>query len=126
MKYKTLNTFTKKILLLSIVLVLAHSKTLSQSVTDSITIHVETARKIALDLARLDYLDSTMIRKDSIIHHYIKLDSIRIDRIELYQTEVTSLAKSKNKALKRLKQNRKFILAIGVVAIIETIILILK
>lgn len=103
-----------------------HSSILSQSVTDSITIHVETARKIALDLARLDYLDSTMIRKDMVIHNYIVLDSIRVDRIEDYKIEAVKLTTDRNKAVDKLKRRNKGFLTVALVALIEAIVLIVK
>jgi len=75
--------------------------------SDSAKIHVETLRLINLDLARLDYLDSTMIRKDSMIVNYARLDSLRIDRIEDYSIEVQELTDDNKKLSKRSKRNFK-------------------
>lgn len=107
-------------------LISTNSYILSQTDTDSVKIHVETLRSINLDLARLDYFDSTIIRKDSIISNLYDLDSVRVDRINDYSIEVKELTTQKNKAVKRLKRTRKISFTLGAAILIETFILILK
>ena len=109
MKYKGLKTNMKKILLLSTSLLLLQSVTFSQTVTDSIKIHVETARKIALDLARLDYLDSAIVRKDAVIVNFVELDSLRVNKINIQTKELFQ----KDLKIVGLKKNRKFLFIFG-------------
>ena len=79
-----------------------------------------------MDLVRLDYLDSVEIRKDSMISNYIKLDSLRVDRINQYDLQVDELTKDRNKAKKRLKGARKLSFGLALGVLIEAFILVLK
>ena len=91
-------------------LISTNSYILSQ--TDTVKIHVETLRKINLDLARLDYLDSAILRKQYTIENLYQLDSLRLDRIQDYQIEVQELTTHNTKLLKRSK-NRFRLGALG-------------
>ena len=93
---------------------------------DSLCFTLEESKIILKDLARLKYLDSTVVRLDTIIYNYVQLDSLRVDRIEDYTIEVKELTKDKNKALKKLRRNRKLFFVAGFVAILELFILIVR
>jgi len=87
------------------------SLTYSQNATDSIKIHVETARKIALDLARLDYLDSTVIRKDSIISNNEEEIELHLDKIDLQ----ASVINDQGTQIVKLKKKSKLFIIFGAV-----------
>lgn len=111
MKYKGLKTNMKKILLSLTLLLLLQSVTFSQTVTDSIKLDVETARKIALDLARLDYLDSAIVRKDAVIVNFVELDSLRVNKIDIQSARIIK----QDRQIVKLKRKSKLFIIFGAV-----------
>ena len=119
MKYKGLKTNMKKILLSLTLLLLLQSVTFSQTVTDSIKLDVETARKIALDLARLDYLDSAIVRKDAVIVNFVELDSLRVNKIEI---QTATIIKQDRQIVKLKRKSKLFIIFGAVIGLMTQLI----
>jgi len=99
-------------------LLLQSQKLCSQTVLkeDSLCFSLSESKIILKDLARLDYLDSTIVRKDSIIYNYVRLDSVRVDRINDYVIHNTELINENKKLLKRSKRNLRLGSLFGLIA----------
>jgi len=84
------------------------SSQIDTNAKDSICFSIPESRAIAKDLRRLDFLEGAIRTKDSTISEYVRLDSIRIDRVAEYDLEVKELTEQNNKCLKRKKRMTRF------------------
>ena len=99
-------------------LALPLQKVCSQNISkkDSLCFSLEESKIILKDLARLQYLDSIVVRKDAMIVNYVSLDSVRVNRINDYVIHNTELINENNKLTKRVKRKFKFGLFIGLLS----------
>ena len=89
----------------------------SQTTSDSLKCFTYSeARKIFTDLSRLPHLKGIIVSQDSIISNHVKLDSIRVDKIE----KQTKQLFKKDLKIVGLKKNRKILVIFGAVLGIST------
>jgi hypothetical protein len=82
----------------------------SQTTSDSLKCFTYSeARKIFTDLSRIPHLKGIIVSQDSIIGNHVKLDSIRVDKIDLQTKELFQ----KDLKIVGLKKNRKVLLIFG-------------
>ena len=83
------------------------SQSTSQSSCDSLKCFTYSeARRILTDLSRIPHLNNIIVSQDSMISNYVKLDSVRVDKIDLQATEINK----QDRQIIKLKKRSKFFL----------------